>query len=153
MSEDNASSENIQANMSEDNTSPVLDTDGIGLDFDCMKKVLSEALGYPVGNNDPILMVGALLNSFLGEVQKVHEIHENASKAVMGKQTAKYIDAVKNTTDQLGEFLKNASVAAIRDIFEKHNLALEKQTLNSRWCAGIIAISALLDAAVYFIVR
>ena len=66
----------------------------------------------------------------------------------MADQSAKYITGVKATTDALSKTLAENSVEAIRVIFNTHGAALNANRINARWCAGIIAVSALANVAV-----
>lgn len=129
--------------------------EGIGMDYEDVRKLLSMKHETMLGKDEPIMMMVTLCNVFLGQLEKLHQRHNEAVTKIMSDQSKKYIDSVKVTTDALGQTLTENSVEAIRNIFHSHTDALKSHAaelnanrLNSRWCAAIIAVSALANAAV-----
>jgi hypothetical protein len=132
------------ASAQADHSMPQL-PDGIGLDYEEIRMMLSKKHETMLGNDEPIMMMVTLSNVLLGELEKVHKKHNEAVTKIMAEQSAKYIAGVKNTTDALSKTLAENSVDAIRNIFNAHGKALNANKINSRWCAAIIGISALAN--------
>lgn len=122
--------------------------DGIGLGYEDIQKMLAMKHNTSLSADDPILMMVSVCNVFLEELQKLHEKHNDAVKNIMADQSSKYITGVKNTTDALAKTLADTSVDAIKNIFDSHAAALKANNKNSRWCAAIIGISALVNVAI-----
>ncbi len=132
--------------------------DGIGLDFEDVRMMISKKHNLMLGHDEPILMELTLLNAHLGEMEKLHKRHNEAVTKIMADQSAKYIAGVveqshqfvagvKNSTDALGKALAASSVDTIRDIFNSHATALNSNRNNARWCAAIMAVAALVNVA------
>jgi hypothetical protein len=96
-----------------------------------------------------MLMQVSILNAFIGEVEKLHERHNSALTKVMTSQMEKYVSGVQKTTDSLGEVLANTSVDAIGRIFREHDAVIQRGAANARWCAAVMAVSALVNVAVF----
>lgn len=133
--------------------------DGIGLDFEDTRMMLSKLHGIHLGKDEPIMMMVTFGNLFISEVEKLHKKHNEAVTRIMADQSAKYIAAVaqksdefvtgvKDSSDALGAALKESSVDAIRDIFNSHAKELNSNKINARWCAAIMAVAALINIAV-----
>lgn len=122
--------------------------DGLGLDYEDVRKMLSIKHETILGKDEPILMMVTLCNVFLGELEKLHKRHNEAVTRIMSDQSRKYIDGVKATTEALSQTLADTSIEAIRKIFDSHAAELNANRLNSRWCAAIIAVSALVNVAI-----
>ncbi len=133
-----------------DETEPYL-PDGVGIELEDVKKMVATLHDYVLRKDDPLLVTVTVLNAFIGEVEKLHARHNNALTQVMTSQMDKYISGVKKTTDSLGEVLANTSVEAIRNIFRQHDTAIQRGTANAWWCAAIVAISALINVAVFLL--
>jgi hypothetical protein len=121
--------------------------DGIGLEYDELRKMLAVKHETSVSKDDPILMMVTICNVFLGELEKLHKRHNEAVTKIMTDQSAKYISGVKATTDALSQTLAENSVEAVREIFNAHATALNSNKINARWCAGIMAVAALVNVA------
>lgn len=122
--------------------------EGIGLGYEDVRKLLAMKHDIVFSIDDPMMMLVTLCNVFLGELEKLHHRHNDAVTKIMGDQSKKYIDGVKATTDSLSQTLADTSIEAIRKIFNAHATELNTNRLNSRWCAAIIAASALVNVAV-----
>jgi len=120
----------------------------VGLELEDVRMLLSEMHNAKITLDEPILLVATLLNAYLTEIEKLHSRHNEAVTKIMASQSEKYITEVKGTTDRLSRVLANASVEAIRLIFDAHGSQLVKNTLNNKWCSAIVAISALANIAV-----
>ena len=140
------SKEELSATL-EDEAMPQL-PDGIGLDYEELRLMLSKKHGTMLGRDEPIMMMVTLCNVLLGELQKLHDRHNGAVTKIMAEQSAKYIAGVKTTTDTLSQTLADTSVEAIKSIFDSHAHALTSNKINSRWCAAVIGLSALANIAV-----
>lgn len=122
--------------------------DGLGLDYEDVRMMLAKKHETNISKDDPIMMMVTIINAFLGELEKVTNRHNTAVTKIMADQSAKYIAGVKATTDALSKTLAENSVDAIKSIFDTHSDALKASKINARWCAGIIAVSALANVAI-----
>jgi hypothetical protein len=122
--------------------------DGIGMTLDEMSALLAMKHGTAVTLNDPVLMVGSICNAFLSDTHELHNRQKEALSKIIAAHTQEYISAVKATTDSFSQAVSTASVEGIRQIFSEHASALESSIWNTRWCALIIAVSALANLIV-----
>jgi hypothetical protein len=122
--------------------------DGIGISYEDMAVMLAMKHDTSMGLNDPVMMLVSIINSFLGEVTKLHDKHNEALTHIITARTKEYIASVQNTTDALTQTLSEASVEAIRKIFAEHASALQASKWNARWCAFIVAVSATANVIV-----
>lgn len=123
--------------------------DGIGIELGDVKKMVATLHDTILRKDDPLLMVVTVLNAFIGEVEKLHERHNAALTRVMTSQMEKYVSGVKKTTDSLGNVLAHTSVDAIRKIFKEHDAAIQRGSSAAWWCAAIVTVSALVNAAIF----
>ena len=122
--------------------------DGIGLGYEDIKLLLSMKHKTAVEMDDPVLMLVTICNAFLGETGNLHQRHNEAlSKTIAGK-TREYLSGVQQSTDAFTRTLADASVEDVRRIFEKHAATLQAHRDNTRWCAVIVAVSALANIVV-----
>jgi hypothetical protein len=121
--------------------------DGIGMDPETVRLMLVAKFNTMVGKNDPLLMMVTILNVFLAELEKINNNHNGAVTKIMSDQSAQYITGVKQTTDALGKVLAENTIDAIQGTFNSHTQSLNINTNNAMWCAGIMAISALVNVA------
>jgi hypothetical protein len=91
------------------------------------------------------MIMVTIMNAFIGELEKVSDRHNRALTRVFGKHTAEYIEEVKTTTEGLGAALKDASIDTIRGVFDRHAKTLNDHSNNTKWCAKIIGLSALIN--------
>ena len=131
----------------ENDVEPLLPDNGIGMDYDAARAMLAAKHNSAVGMDDPIMMAVTLSNVQLNEMEKLNRRHNEALTKIMAEQSGKYLDGIKSTTDELGKVLADNSVEAIRKIFQSHGRALTINTNNAKWCAGIMAVSALVQVA------
>jgi hypothetical protein len=123
--------------------------DGIGLSYDDIKLLLTmKHKTSPVEDNEPMLMMVSVCNAFLGEASNLHQRHNEALSKIIAGKTQEYISGVKECTDAFTRTLADASVEGVRLIFEKHAATLEAHRGNTRWCACIVALSALANIIV-----
>jgi hypothetical protein len=122
--------------------------DGIGVSLEDVAVLLAMKHDTSVSRDDPVLMLVTICNSFLGAVQSLHDKHNGALTHIITARTKEYIASVQNTTDALTQTLSEASVEAIRKIFEEHASALQASKWNARWCAFIVAVSAVANVIV-----
>lgn len=122
--------------------------DGIGLSFEDIAMLMAMKHKSVIEADEPILMVVSVCNAFLAETQKLHRLHNDALSKIIAGKTQEYISGVKQTTDAFTQTLADASVEGVRRIFEDHAAVLGAHKGNTRWCALIVAISALANIAV-----
>lgn len=122
--------------------------DGFGIKLEDMALLLAMKHDTSIARDDPALMIVSICNAFLGEIQALHEKHNEALTKIITARIRDYITSVKDTTDSFTETLSRASVEGIRKIFEDHASALQASKWNARWCALIAAVSALANLLV-----
>lgn len=118
------------------------------LSYEEIRKLLAMKHDSTITRDDPVLMLVTICNAFLGEIQKLHDTHNGAMTTIITAKTKDYITSVKKTTDAFSETLSQASVEAVRKIFDQHSSTLKTSTSNTRWCALIVAVSALANVIV-----
>lgn len=125
---------------------PELDMpDGIGISYEDLAVLFAMKNETAVAKNDPVLLVATICNAFLGKAKELHDRHNEALTHILTAKTQDYITSVKNTTDAFTETLSQASVDGVRKIFEEHASALHSAKWNARWCALIVAVSAVAN--------
>ncbi|MDR1045346.1 MAG: hypothetical protein LBP33_09550 [Candidatus Adiutrix sp.] len=122
--------------------------DGIGLSYEDIRLLMSMKHQTAMEMDDPVLMMVTVCNSFLGETQNLHQRHNEALSRIIAGKTREYISGVKQSADAFSQTLADASVEGVRRIFEDHAAKLQAHQGNARWCALIVAISALANIAV-----
>ena len=123
--------------------------DGIGLSLEQVQRVLVKTHKTVVDDHDPILMVVTILNAHLTEVDKLQARHREGLVRLMADKTAAYVSGVQAAVGQLTDSLSSASVEGIRKVFDKHAARLRLFKSNITWIAAIVAVSALLNVAVF----
>lgn len=131
--------------------------DGIGLSLEQVQELLAKThkkvVDYHdpilVDYHDPILMVVTMLNAHLAEVEKLHTRHKEGLGRLMADKTDAYVSGVQSAVGQLTESLSSASVQSIRKVFDDHAARLQAFKNNTAWLAAIVAVSALLNVAVF----
>ncbi len=118
---------------------------GYGISLEDIAVLLAMKHDTSVRKDDPVLMLVTICNSFLGAVQSLYQKHNTALSSILTARTKEYISGVKNTTDALSKTLSDASVEAIRTIFDEHAFALQASKRNARWCALIVAASTVAN--------
>lgn len=117
--------------------------DGIGLSMDALQAILIKEHKSSVPDDDPLLMVGTLLNSFLGEYDKMLKQHNAALTAYYEDQTKMIIAAAQQTAEAA------SGIGIIQEVCQKHLEAVNIYQNNMKWLAAIVAIAALLNVAAF----
>lgn len=123
--------------------------DGIGLTLEQVQDLLAKTHKKVVDYHDPILMVVTMLNAHLTEVEKLHARHKEGLSRLMADKTDGYVSGVAAAVGQLTDSLSSASVEGIRKVFDDHAARLQTLKSNTTWLAAIVAVSALLNVAVF----
>ena len=123
--------------------------DGIGLSLEQVQELLAKTHKKVVDYHDPILMVVTMLNAHLAEVEKLHARHKEGLGRLMADKTDAYVSGVQDAVGELTESLSSASVQGIRKVFDEHSARLQAFKNNTAWLAAIVAVSALLNVAVF----
>ena len=119
--------------------------DGVGISYEDLAVLFAMKNETAVDKNDPVLVIATVCNAFLTKAHELHERHNEALTKILTARTQDYITGVKNTTDAFTETLSQASVEGVRKIFEEHASALHSSKWNARWCALIVAVSAVAN--------
>lgn len=127
--------------------------DGIGLTLEQAKEIISKQNKVILADDEPVLMGVTLCNAYLAEIEKLHERHSSGLSRLMAEKTSTYVSGVQATVAQLSESLSSASVEGIRKVFEDHSARLHAFRMNVSWVAAIVAVSALLNVAVFVLGR
>lgn len=123
--------------------------DGIGLTLEQVQSLLAQTHKKIVDYHDPILMVVTMLNAHLTEVEKLHARHKEGLGRLMTDKTDGYVSGVAAAVGQLTDSLSSASVEGIRKVFDDHAARLQAFKNSTTWLAAIVAVSALLNVAVF----
>ena len=123
--------------------------DGIGLTLEQVQGLLAQTHKKVVDYHDPILMVVTMLNAHLAEVEKLHTRHKEGLGRLMADKTDAYVSGVQAAIGQLTDSLSSASVEGIRKVFDDHAARFQSFKNNPTWLAAIVAVSALLNVAVF----
>ncbi|WP_022660073.1 hypothetical protein [Desulfovibrio desulfuricans] len=123
--------------------------DGIGLSLEQARALVGKVHGEMLPKNDAILMVGTILNAWLSEIQKLQTRHESGLNRLMAEKTDTYVSGVQTAVSQLSTSLSSASVEGIRKVFDDHAARLNAFKNSTAWLAAIVAVSALVNVAVF----
>lgn len=122
---------------------------GIGLSLEQVRALLAKNHETVVDKSDPILMVVTILNAHLAEVEKLQTRHKEGLGRLMADKTDAYVSGVTAAVGHLTDSLSSASVQGIRKVFDDHASRLQTFKNNTIWLAAIVAVSALLNVAVF----
>ena len=67
----------------------------------------------------------------------------------MAEKTDTYVSGVQTAVAQLSTSLSSASVEGIRKVFDDHAARLNAFKNSTAWLAAIVAVSALVNVAVF----
>ena len=123
--------------------------DGIGLTLEQVQGLLAQTHKKVVDYHDPILMVVTMLNAHLAEVEKLHTRHKEGLGRLMADKTDAYVSGVQAAVGQLTDSLSSASMEGVRKVFDDHAARLQSFKNSTTWLAAIVAVSALLNVAVF----
>jgi len=123
--------------------------DGIGLTLEQVQGLLAQTHKKVVDYHDPILMVVTMLNAHLAEVEKLHTRHKEGLGRLMADKTDAYVSGVQAAVGQLTDSLSSASVEGVRKVFDDHAARLQSFKNSTTWLAAMVAVSALLNVAVF----
>lgn len=124
-------------------------SDGIGLTLEQVQGLLAKTHKKVVDYHDPILMVVTMLNAHLAEVEKLQTRHKEGLGRLMADKTDVYVSGVQAAVGQLTDSLSSASVEGVRKVFDDHAARLQPFKNSTTWLAAIVAVSALLNVAVF----
>ena len=104
-----------------------------------------------VPQDDPILMQVTILQVFLEAQARLQKKHETALAAFMGQQTAAYVNDMEKNLKSLTETLSGLTMEGIRKAVADFaaNLATHRSAMYL--CTAIMALSALLNVAVFIL--
>ena len=140
MNEELERPEDVEAAM------PKLDIpDGVGISYEDLAVLFAMKNDTSVSKKDPVMIMVTVCNAFLEKARQLHDQHNEALTKILTAKTQDYITSVKTTTDAFTSTLSQASVEGIRKIFEEHASELQASKWNFRWCALIVAVSALAN--------
>lgn len=135
----------LAATLQEKNILP----DGAGLSLEQVRALLAHTHEKVVDKADPILMVVTILNTHLAEVEKLQTRHKEGLGRLMADKTDAYVSGIQAGIAQLTGSLSSASVEGIRKVFDDHAVRLQAFRNSTTWLAAIVAVSALLNVAVF----
>ena len=128
-------------------TSPL--PDGIGLTLAQAKALVAEHNKTVIADDEPALIELTILNAFLGELEKLQTRHKEGLGRLMADKTDAYVSGVAAAVGHLTNSLSSASVEGIRKVFDDHAARLQAFKNSTTWLAAIVAVSALLNVAVF----
>lgn len=127
--------------------------DGIGLSLEQAQALIAKSNGVILANDEPALMGITICNAYLAEIEKLHSRHSAGLARLMAEKTDVYVYGVQSAVGQLSESLSSASVEGIRKAFDDHASRLNAFKNNTAWLAAIVAVSALVNVAVFVLMR
>ena len=136
---------NLAAKLEEKNLLP----DGLGMPLEQVRALLAHTHETVLDKADPILMVTTMLNAHLAEVEKLQARYKDGLGRLMVEKTDTYVSGVAAAVGQLTDSLSSASVEGIRKVFDDHATRLQNFKNSTAWLAAIVAVSALLNVAVF----
>lgn len=123
--------------------------DGTGLSIEDIRAILAEKHEVAVGRDDPILMQVTILNAFLDRQEQLQKKHEKALGAFMSGQTEAYVDKVRASVDEFSSAMSGATAQGIRGAVAGFAADLSGFRTTLFLCTGIVAVSALINVAVF----
>lgn len=123
--------------------------DGIGLTLAQAKALVAEHNKTVIADDEPALIELTILNAFLGELEKLQTRHKEGLGRLMADKTDAYVSGVAAAVAQLTDSLSSASVEGIRKVFDDLLPRLQVFKNSTTWLAVIVAVSALLNVAVF----
>ena len=123
--------------------------DGIGMTLEQVVALLAEKHKTIVSQDDPILMVVTLLNSFLAQENALMDRHKQALAMVMADKTDGFVQSVQKAVAQTGETFASATVESMKQTIQKHHVAMDDHQKNIFWLSVIAAISAMVNIGVF----
>lgn len=115
-----------------------------GLRIEDILKLLSEKNKTTVSKDDPILMLVTICNAFIRQGDNLLLKHKEAFEKVLTERTLEYEKAAKATIDGLATTLSQSSIVAVKEIFERHDKALQTFKISLFWLTGLVVVVALI---------
>lgn len=123
--------------------------DGFGLSVEDVRALLARKHELAVPKDDPLLMVVTIHNAFLEEQDRLRKKHEKALAGFMGEQTLAYVGKMEESMAGLTKTLSGMTTEGIRQAAMGFAASLAGVKSALYLCTAIIAISALLNVAVF----
>ena len=123
--------------------------DGFGLAVEDMRALLAQKHNLAVPVDDPMLMMVTIQNAFLGAQAQLQKKHEKALAAFMGEQTTSYVKGVEKSVSELCDTLSGVTIKGIQGTASDFAASLGGFKATLYLCTAIMAISALLNVAVF----
>ncbi|MDR2503361.1 MAG: hypothetical protein LBD82_03110 [Deltaproteobacteria bacterium] len=132
---------------------PVLADEGIGLSLEEVRQLLKDKHELAVGVDDPMLMMVTLNNAFLSEMEKLLGRHRQKLAELMGAETGGLTRGMKEFQEHLSRVSADGFTKAAGDTLRDSLESLTKVKQDMFWLAGLIFISALCNAVIFFVGR
>lgn len=123
--------------------------DGIGISLEQAKALIARHNNIVVADDEPALIELTILNAFLADVEKLQARHREGLSRLMVDKTDAYVSGVQKTVVQLTDSLSSASLEGIRKVLDAHAAGLRAFKSSMAWLAAVVAVSALLNVAVF----
>lgn len=123
--------------------------DGFGLAVEDVRALLAQKHNLAVPVDDPMLMMVTIQNAFLGAQAQLQKKHEKALAAFMGEQTTSYVKGVEKSVSELSDTLSGVTIKGIQGAASDFAASLGGFKATLYICTAIMAISALLNVAVF----
>ena len=132
---------------------PVLADEGLGLSLEEARQLLHDKHGLTVGVDDPMLMMVTLNNAFLSEMEKLLGRHRQKLAELMGAETGGLTRNLKEFQEHVDRVNAEGFTKAAGDTLRDSLESLTRVKQDMFWLAGLIFISALCNAAIFFVGR
>ena len=114
-----------------------------------VRALLAQKHNLAVPVDDPMLMMVTIQNAFLGAQAQLQKKHEKALAAFMGEQTTSYVKGVEKSVSELCDTLSGVTIKGIQGAASDFAASLSGFKATLYLCTAIMAISALLNVAVF----
>lgn len=122
--------------------------DGWGLNLEQYRGLLATEHDSPLAKDDPVLMVGTLVNLATYEFDKMLKKHELAVKRLFIEESKKYFE----TIDQLSKVLSSESAKAATEVFRRHSMTINTLRNQLWWMIGVIILTTMVHLVAGFFI-
>lgn len=115
-----------------------------GLSIKDIRRLLEEKHKTSLSKDDPVLMLVTICNAFLECGDNLIHEHTKVFRDILTDRTLAHEKAAKETIDGLAATLSQSSIVAVKEIFEKHDKALQTFKISLFWLTGLVVVVALI---------
>ena len=128
---------------------PPLLPDGKGLDLKTVRDLIHNYHNQSVPQDDPILVVVTICNAFLGEIEALHQRHEEGLSRLMADKSGAYVADIIKAVDKLSAGLSSASAENLKATTGELEKRLAVFRSSLLWLAAVVSVSALVNVIAF----